>query len=360
MSIGKKIKELRRANDMTQEKLADLLGVSYQAVSKWETEMSSPDLSLIVPLARLFKVSTDALFEIESENARRAEFDAAYENYWQKDIQQTYAVAQQAVSEFPGDYKYLDWLASMEFYVAFDDDFKNGGSIDFFNSMLEKSRKHYDMVIEECRDSDIRQKSLYGIILALKYLGKADEAKKYAELAPEKQMYTREMLLELCTQGEERLAIRQRIVYQKTNELLSALRSIWEFSDEDKKYVVSAVDISEQLIKLIVSDENFYGFYWDLYQLYLVRAEISMMYNDFDNAVKMLAVSKEFAIKRDSYNMNGNCHYSCTVFDHVTDDLSCELLPTDSTDCWKEYTNKKVFDPLRKREDFNALIGQVS
>ena len=356
MSIGKKIKELRRANDMTQEKLADLLGVSYQAVSKWETEMSSPDLSLIVPLARLFKVSTDALFEIESENARHAEFDAAYENYWQKDIQQMYAVARQAVSEFPGDYKYLDWLASMEFYVAFDDDYKNGGSTDFFNSMLEKSRKHYDMVIEECRDSDIRQKSLYGIILALKYLGKVDEAKKYAELAPEKQKYTRDMLLELCTQGEERLAIRQRIVYQKTNELLSALRSIWEFADEDKKYVRAAIDISEQLIELIVSDKKYYRFNWHMYQLYMVRAEISMLDKDFDNAVKMLAISKDFAMKRDSYNKNGTCNYSCAIFDHVKDDLSCELLPTDSEDCWKSYINKKVFDPLREREDFKALI----
>ena len=60
--IGEKIKELRRKNDLTQEKLADQLGVSYQTVSKWETGVTSPDLSLIVPLARLFKVTTDELF----------------------------------------------------------------------------------------------------------------------------------------------------------------------------------------------------------------------------------------------------------------------------------------------------------
>ena len=52
--IGEKIKELRRKKDLTQEKLAEMLGVAYQTVSKWETGITSPDLSLIVPLARLF------------------------------------------------------------------------------------------------------------------------------------------------------------------------------------------------------------------------------------------------------------------------------------------------------------------
>ena len=42
-NIGQKIKELRKKNDLTQEKLADYLGVSYQAVSKWETGVNTPD-----------------------------------------------------------------------------------------------------------------------------------------------------------------------------------------------------------------------------------------------------------------------------------------------------------------------------
>lgn len=356
MSIGKKIKELRRQRDMTQENLADLLGVSYQAVSKWETDVSSPDLSLIVPLARLFHVSTDVLFGVDGENDRRAEFDAAYENYWQKDIKQMYAISQQAVSEFPGDFKYLAWLASMEFYVAFDEEYVSGGSDDFFRSMLEKSRKHYDMVIEDCTDSDIRQTALHGIILDLKNLGNLSEAKKYAGLFPEEQGYNRDMMLALCTEGEELLTIKQRIVYRKTNELLTALRSMWEFQYEITDYVRATVDISENLINMFVTDHNYHRFYWNLYQLYMERAEISMADHDFDSAVKHLATAKDFAQKRDSYNQNGKCTYTCTVFDHIEDDLSCELLPTDSMDCWKNHTDKKLFDPLREREDFKKLV----
>ena len=61
MTIGEKIKQLRKQNDLTQEKLADYLCVSYQAVSKWECGLSSPDLALIVPLAKLLHVTTDEL-----------------------------------------------------------------------------------------------------------------------------------------------------------------------------------------------------------------------------------------------------------------------------------------------------------
>ena len=65
--IGMKIKELRKKKDMTQEKLAEYLNVSFQAVSKWETGAASPDISMIVPLARLLDVTTDELFGLVND-----------------------------------------------------------------------------------------------------------------------------------------------------------------------------------------------------------------------------------------------------------------------------------------------------
>ena len=62
MTLGERIKELRKKNDLTQEKLADFLCVSYQAVSKWERGESFPDLTLLVPIAELFSVTLDELF----------------------------------------------------------------------------------------------------------------------------------------------------------------------------------------------------------------------------------------------------------------------------------------------------------
>lgn len=61
MTIGKKLKALRRQRGLTQEQLAEKLSVSRQALSKWESDASIPDTENIIRLAQLFDVTTDHL-----------------------------------------------------------------------------------------------------------------------------------------------------------------------------------------------------------------------------------------------------------------------------------------------------------
>lgn len=70
-SIGNNIKTYRKNKGFTQEELADLLNVTPQAVSKWESENGLPDTSMLIPLAQILGVSTDVLlgYDALSENA---------------------------------------------------------------------------------------------------------------------------------------------------------------------------------------------------------------------------------------------------------------------------------------------------
>jgi len=61
IKIGAKIKELRKRNDVTQEQLAEFLGVTSQAISKWESENGYPDIEFISLIADFFNVTTDYL-----------------------------------------------------------------------------------------------------------------------------------------------------------------------------------------------------------------------------------------------------------------------------------------------------------
>ena len=81
MNIGNKIRELRKQRGITQEQLAESIGVSFQAVSKWETNISLPDITLAPVLANFFGVSMDELFDFnirETEQRVKEITDEAY------------------------------------------------------------------------------------------------------------------------------------------------------------------------------------------------------------------------------------------------------------------------------------------
>ncbi len=73
-TLGKRIAAYRKGLGLTQDKLAELLGVTAQAVSKWENDQSCPDISMLPKLAEVFGVTTDEMLGIKKETVHTAEF----------------------------------------------------------------------------------------------------------------------------------------------------------------------------------------------------------------------------------------------------------------------------------------------
>lgn len=69
-SLGEKISELRKQQGMTQDELAEKMGVTSQAVSKWENDLSIPDLPVLVELSDYYHVSLDYLVREREETVR--------------------------------------------------------------------------------------------------------------------------------------------------------------------------------------------------------------------------------------------------------------------------------------------------
>ena len=63
MTISDRIQSLRKSKGLSQEELADRVGVSRQAVSKWESEQAAPDLDKVVIMSDIFEVTTDYLLK---------------------------------------------------------------------------------------------------------------------------------------------------------------------------------------------------------------------------------------------------------------------------------------------------------
>lgn len=71
IQMGEKIRTLRKSRNLSQEVLAQYLGVSYQAVSKWENSIAMPDVALIPAIASFFNISIDELFDFNRMETER-------------------------------------------------------------------------------------------------------------------------------------------------------------------------------------------------------------------------------------------------------------------------------------------------
>lgn len=78
MELGKKLSELRRKKGISQEKLAEMLDVSRQAVTKWESGKSNPDTENLILIAEIFDVSLDELCKNEPRKEKKINYVAGH------------------------------------------------------------------------------------------------------------------------------------------------------------------------------------------------------------------------------------------------------------------------------------------
>lgn len=106
LQIGENLKKLRSRHGLTQEQLAEALGVSCQSVSRWEIGVCYPDLELLPSIANLFDISLDHLVGMEhirSEAKRTALFTEALELERQENWGAAITVLRNAVRTYPND-----------------------------------------------------------------------------------------------------------------------------------------------------------------------------------------------------------------------------------------------------------------
>ncbi len=361
-NIGERIKLLRKKNDMTQEKLADYLGVTYQSVSKWECGINTPDISFIGPLTKLLNVSADELLGLTVENTdeRRAYFDGEYFEYWKKDHKADLEIARQAVKEYPNDFRYLEWLASDEWYVGYGVEYMG---TDTEKELLKSSEKHFLQIIEDCKDNDLRYSAMRGIIHVYTAQNQYDKARKIAQMFPEESTPTRDEVLSTVLKGEELTVLRRKMVRKNLQELINVLSSLWNTASCCSGHIPvckEALEAEEAVIKAIITDENYLQFHLSLYFICFERAKYAMESGNCDLAMEHLRTAIFHAEKYDEFDKENYGEYTSPILLGYAEDYRGCRKEGQTIKAWLTDTVRQMneFRPLWERDDFKELFGR--
>ena len=374
IKIGAKIKILRKRDDITQERLAEVLGVTSQAISKWESESGYPDIEYIPPIANFFNVTTDYLFDHDTAEKRRkieeyCEKCDAHFREW-KLPQERVDMMRQALAEFPAEEKLLYRLAEALYYKwcdygwqshtvdgEFTWDYEKHKSFDSWDESL----KIMEELLATSLNDNIRYQCRSLLVSLYKRIGEKDKIIALAE----KCLSCKTGVLAQVLEGRDGEMYNQLAVISDISSLYLHLTKVAEKTkDSDIKTETHKIVIN--LYKFVFSDGN-YGFYSvHLSSLHQVYAEALIDANKLDEAFEAYEQSFEYAKIFDKYlreiREKGEYQYT-SPFTNLTKEYATdihavervpELLQNTFKDEYCPYYKKLHDDPRHK-----ALVSKI-
>lgn len=176
LNIGDTIKELRLKRSITQEQLAAYLGVTPQAISRWESGNGYPDIEILPSIAEYFCITTDALLGINQTEREKRLAEIHYEiKEWEECLEnlnpkeKAISAARGFAAEFPSDERIQEFLADSICSAYMWD-------ADVNVDILKEAERIYNTLIEDTKSVDFRNRILKSLA-ALYSVGFKDKFK---------------------------------------------------------------------------------------------------------------------------------------------------------------------------------------
>ena len=239
LSAGTNIKRMRLEKGLTQEEIAQHLGVSFQSVSKWERGDGYPDIEMLPAIANYFGVSIDELLGV-SEQIKKEKYEEI-NSQWAKNNKsglhsENVNLMREALKKFPNDALLLVQLStSLE---------KLDGTDEEKERNLRDSIAVQEQIIKYCDDCEVRGATLYNICFAYNKIGETEKAIMQAKKLPN--LYKgRENALVYFLSGEEKHEISKEALKPLAWGIALHMKSLAETENNPvyKKKAAEIIDI---------------------------------------------------------------------------------------------------------------------
>ena len=294
--IGENLKKQRKLRELTQEQLADILGVSFQSISKWERGEVYPDIELLPTIAEYFGITTDELMgvkEIHDSADVKKIIDKVKENMSKGLIEENIKLLAEAVKVYPNNYELLSHYAMNITFVAIDNK-----SEEYRQNNL-RAVQIAERILAECTDPEIRNMMQGELCIYYRNLGEYDKALEAAEKLP-LIWKSRELTQMDIVKGEELVRLTQNNVCLLANTLFLCLRTMADMGAQNNPELTweQRIEILRKAIAIfdIVFDKGDYnGYASNLLCLNCDISEMAIKAGDAGLALDSIEKAAEYA-----------------------------------------------------------------
>lgn len=364
ISIGKKIKELRKERLVTQEQLASFLGVTPQAVSRWESEYAYPDIELLPSISDFFSVSTDELLGVHREKRELRILDIKKEIKRLNEVgsaDEGLNFARKVVAEFPSEESmWLNLADQLHANTLWSDDPDK--------TMLDEAEQILRMLLETTKNDSIR----YNAIMSLTShysLGLKDN-KRALEMVNRlpKMQYCREAAKSYLIQGEECELYMQDEINILTDNLGTAIMCLVirnELPNDETTWnrKISMLRTAGELYKMIYGDDlKFYHI--RLAEIHQLISAYQIAQGKVEETLASLEEMCHHSVAHDEAFLNERGkHYTSPFVNKIIYSYTSEDFYEREAhnSCWYQLDklSRNGYDCIRDNERFKAVISEL-
>ena len=329
--INENIRKLRREKNITQEKLAEHLNVSTQAVSKWERNESFPDMTMIIPIASYFGISTDELLGFNA-----AKNEAIIQDYL-KELHRLLPRGQwveatelmtKAHKEFPNDFQIM--IQYMYLIIGGNAD----NPVDVIASHADELTMLCERIFNECTVDDIRRNAVIVQAKVFKAQGNIEKATELLGTFPDWYNTKGQAIEQLFDKDTPEFRMQVKANFDELTRFAhnKLLKIIWY---SDKLFDEKMADC-QRIVEFIKPLEN------DLLILNLIQSTYSeigrqsFIAGRYDEAIKYFDIALDYAEKIDAVDENSALAHGMLTW----------------------YENNPWLEELRKHDGFNEMTAK--
>ncbi|SHI58358.1 DNA-binding transcriptional regulator, XRE-family HTH domain [Clostridium cavendishii DSM 21758] len=362
ISIGFNILVKRKEKGITQEELADFIGVSKSAVSKWESNQSYPDITLLPIIATYFDISVDELIGYHPQLTKekiKSLYLRLSDDFSKKSFDEVYDECMDYAKKY-----YSCFRLQFNIALLLINHVNLVGDKERTNEIYKEAEDIFERIIKNSKDSSLCRQATYLKATCLLMTNRVGEAIINLESITELSLNPEILLAnayEMKGDTNKAVKISQEYIYGNVIGILGAVPSLIRLYGNDIAKVEKWIKMTLELSKIFNIKEIYPSSYLSIYYItayiYVMNGKNDKAINMLENYVRTISNTEFFPIK-----LKTNEVFDCIegLFEKL--DLGNQSPRNEKIikeEIKKAVIDNPVFKPLEKEEKFNDLIKRL-